>query len=121
LGKKMNDYVNSFVVGARGKMKNNELLEEIKKFLTIEKTKRLDTDKREKAKQQALKAKSKPSAEKTSKSAPTPSVQIGSRVKIDNSKNLATVEAIDSKAKTATVVSGALRFTMPLERLTVII
>jgi hypothetical protein len=119
LGKKMNDYVNSFVVGARGKMKNNELLEEIKKFLTIEKTKRLDAVKREKAKQQALKA--KPNVVKTSKIAPAPSIQIGSRVKIDNSKNLATVEAIDSKAKTATVVSGALRFTFPLERLTVII
>jgi DNA mismatch repair protein MutS2 len=121
LGKKMNDYVNSFVVGARGKMKNTELLEEIKKFLTIEKTKRLDAVKREKTKQQALKAKPKPNVEKASKSAPAPSIQIGSRVKIDNSKNLATVEAIDSKTKTATVISGALRFTMPLERLTVII
>ena len=50
-----------------------------------------------------------------------PIIQIGSRVKIDKSKNLGTVEAIDTKNKTAVVVSGILKFTMPLDRLTVII
>jgi DNA mismatch repair protein MutS2 len=121
LGKKMNDYLNSFVVGARGKTANTALMEDIKKFLTIEKTKRLEAVKREKAKTLANKAKAKPNNNKEAKIIPSPSIQIGSRVKIDKSKNLGTVEAIDLKNKTAVVVSGILKFTMPLDRLTVII
>lgn len=121
LGKKMNEFVNAFVVGARGKTKNALLLDEVKKFMTIEKTKRLEAAQKEKAKTQSNKPKTKLISEKKPKSAPALVIQIGSRVKIDNSKNLATVEAIDAKTKSATVVSGALRFTMPLDRLTVII
>jgi DNA mismatch repair protein MutS2 len=121
LGKKMNDYVNNYVVGARGKTKNTVLFEELKKFLTIEKTKRLESVKKEKAKTQNNKVKTKPQVEKEVNNTPRPSIQIGSRVKIDNSKNLGTVEAIDIKNKTAVVVSGILKFTMPLDRLTVIL
>jgi DNA mismatch repair protein MutS2 len=121
LGKKMNDYVNNYVIGARGKTKNTVLFEELKKFLTIEKTKRLESVKKEKAKAQNNKVKTKPKAETEVNNTPTPSIQIGSRVKIDKSKNLGTVEAIDTKNKTAVVVSGILKFTMPLDRLTVII
>lgn len=121
LGKKTNDYINNYVVGARGKSKNTELLEEIKRFLTIEKTKRLEFIKKENAKVESNKNKGKPNAEKAPKNKLTPQIQIGGRVKIDNSKNLATVESIDTKNKTAIVVSGILKFTMPLDRLTVII
>jgi DNA mismatch repair protein MutS2 len=121
LGKKMNDYVNNYVIGARGKTKNTVLFEELKKFLTIEKTKRLESVKKEKAKAQNNKVKTKPQVEKEVNNTPMPIIQIGSRVKIDKSKNLGTVEAIDTKNKTAVVVSGILKFTMPLDRLTVII
>lgn len=121
LGKKMNDYVNTYVVGARGKTKNTALFEELKKFLSIEKTKRLEAVKKEKAKTLSNKVKTKPNAGKEEQKSPSPSIQIGSRVKIDKSKNLGTVEAIDTKNKTAVVVSGILKFTMPLDRLTVII
>ena len=121
LGKKMNDYVNNYVIGARGKTKNIVLFEELKKFLTIEKTKRLESVKKEKAKAQNNKVKTKPQVEKEVNNTPMPIIQIGSRVKIDKSKNLGTVEAIDTKNKTAVVVSGILKFTMPLDRLTVII
>lgn len=120
LGKKTNDFVNTYSLGTRGKASNNILFEEVKKFFTIEKTKRLEATKKEKA-PIGNKAKSKENQEKALKTVPAPALEIGSRVKIDKSKNLATVEAIDTKAKTATVVSGALRFTMPIERLTVII
>lgn len=121
LGKKMNDYVNNYVIGARGKTKNTVLFEELKKFLTIEKTKRLESVKKEKAKVQNNKVKTKPKAETEVNNTTMPIIQIGSRVKIDKSKNLGTVEAIDTKNKTAVVVSGILKFTMPLDRLTVII
>lgn len=121
LGKKMNEFVNAFVVGARGKTKNALLLDEVKKFMTIEKTKRLEAAQKEKAKTQSSKPKTKLISEKAPKSAPALVIQIGSRVKIDNSKNLATVEAIDVKTKMATVVSGALRFHMPMGRLKVIL
>lgn len=121
LGKKMNEFVNAFVVGARGKTKNALLLDEVKKFMTIEKTKRLEAAQKEKAKTQSSKPKTKLISEKAPKSAPALVIQIGSRVKIDNSKNLATVEAIDVKTKMATVVSGALRFQMPMGRLKVIL
>jgi hypothetical protein len=77
--------------------------------------------KKEKAKAQNNKVKTKPQVEKEVNNTPMPIIQIGSRVKIDKSKNLGTVEAIDTKNKTAVVVSGILKFTMPLDRLTVII
>jgi hypothetical protein len=121
LGKKLNEYVNNYTVGARGKTKNTALFEEIKKFITIEKTKRLEAVKKEKLMLQNNKAKNKPNSQKETKPEQVQPILVGARVKIDKSKNLGTVEAIDSKNKTAVVVSGILKFTMPLDRLTVII
>lgn len=129
LGKKLNEFINGYTLGARGKAKNAEVLEEVKKFIAIEKTKRVDLVNKEK--QEKEKAKASTPQKKTNKSGnknnqvhvdeQAQPIVIGSRVKIDNSKNLATVESIDEKGKMAVVVSGALKFTMPLERLTVII
>jgi DNA mismatch repair protein MutS2 len=121
LGKKLNEYVNNYTVGARGKTKNTALFEEIKKFITIEKTKRLEAVKKEKLMLQNNKAKNKPNSQKETKPEQVQPILVGARVKIDKSKNLGTVEAIDTKNKTAVVVSGILKFTMPLDRLTVII
>ena len=127
LGKKLNEFVNNYTLGARGKVKNAAVLDEVKKFIAIEKTKRVDLinkEKQEKEKANLGRKKVNNTNTKISKIHIDDQAQpilVGSRVKIDNSKNLATVESIDEKAKMAVVVSGALKFTMPLERLTAMI
>ena len=129
LGKKLNEFVNDYTLGAKGKAKNAAVLEEVKKFIAIEKTKRIELINKEK--QEKEKAKAASMQQKSGKNnvrkakihvdEQAQPVVVGSRVKIDQSKNLATVESIDEKGKMAVVVSGALKFTMPLERLTVMV
>lgn len=120
LGKKLHEFINSYGLGARSKTKNSAVLEELKKFITIEKTKRENLIKAEKAKRDVQKMNATKTVKpKTNQKIDAP-IAVGARVKIDNSKNLATVEAIDHKTKTATVVSGALRFNLPIARLQVI-
>ncbi len=131
LGKKLNEFVNGYTLGARGKAKNASVLEEVKKFIAIEKTKRTEIINAEKEKIEKLKNQNRPANKKGNKTndknlnvhadEQAQPILVGSRVKIDNSKNLATVESIDEKGKMAVVVSGALKFTMPLERLKVMV
>jgi len=115
-------------LGAKGKVKNAAVLEEVKKFIAIEKTKRTELINKEREEKE--KAKNATAPKKGTKTNPKNKIHVdeqaqpvlvGSRVKIDNSKNLATVESIDEKGKMAVVVSGALKFTMPLERLKVMV
>ncbi len=120
LGKKLNEFINSYGLGVRSKTKNTEIFDDLKKFLTIEKTKRENLIKVEKAKKAAQKSNPKKTAKPNNSQEKVTPIVVGARVKIDNSKNLATVEAIDQKTKTATVVSGALRFNLPMDRLRVI-
>lgn len=128
LGKKLNEFINAYALGARGKAKNAVLLEEVKKFIAIEKTKRVELTNKEKLEKKKAKPANSPGKSvknngenKIHLDKQAQPVVVGSRVRIDKSKNLATVESIDEKGKTAVVVSGSLKFTLPLDRLTVVV
>jgi DNA mismatch repair protein MutS2 len=99
-GRKMDAFIEKFKVGKNAKNTNKIVLDEVVQFLAIEKTKRLDAIEKERLKEEAL-LKSKTSI-KPRKARPKETeipIIVGSRVKIDNNKEVGTVvELSDNEA-----------------------
>ena len=116
-GKKMVSFIEKFNVRSRKKDANNPLLEEIKKYLTVEKSKIEDLALSEKLKAQA--AAKKPKKKKPQKPEEDPyqrhKITIGSSVKLISTKQSGTVEAID--AEIITVAFGFLRMKVERDKL----
>lgn len=118
-GKKMSQFIQNYPSKTKGKQ--NEHLKEVKKYITIEKSK-IDAALRKEQEAQRLKeAQSKANKNKKRKRIGVPKekpVAIGVRAKIKNTKQVGEVISIDGKE--ATVAFGNLRAKVKLESLQVI-
>lgn len=118
-GKKMSQFIHDYP--SKSKAKQTEYFKELKKYVTIEKSK-IDTAIRkaqeaERAKQEKLQLKSKKQKRKQVE-APKKPIEIGSTVKLKNSRQGGKVLAIDGKE--VTVVFGNLKAKVKAEKLIVI-
>jgi DNA mismatch repair protein MutS2 len=113
----MLSYVDRFIVKSRKKDVNASLLEEVKKYLTVEKTKIEEALRIEKLKAQAnLKPSKKPKANKPEKDPyERHKIAIGSTVKLISTKQSGTVEAMDGD--NITVTFGFLRMKVEKDKL----
>jgi DNA mismatch repair protein MutS2 len=101
-GRKMQSFIDQFVTKGKG-TQNKPLLEEVKKFITVEKTKIEDAKRAEE-----LKIKS--AAKKQTKKKPKPEldlIKVGSLVKLVGGKQSGTVIELDGK--NATVAFGVFK------------
>lgn len=115
LGKKMQGFIDNYITNSRKKTVNDKLVEEVKKFLAVEKSKI------EAAKQEARKKVNKPSKVKVQKYIPKKDefhrdkIKVGSRVKIIATRQIGTVEELDKT--TATVTFGFARMKVDISKL----
>lgn len=118
-GKKMSQFIQNYP--SKSKAKQNDLLKEVKKYITIEKSK---IDAAIKKEQDALKLKEAQSKANQSKKRKRPQqkvekpLKVGVRAKIKNTKQIGEVISIDGKE--ATVAFGNLRAKVKVESLIVI-
>lgn len=113
-GKRMDQFIADFKMKA--KAKNQDLFEEIKKYITIEKTKLLEAEKKKLEKQRELERQRK--APKNRKYKAKPSVNpivVGSRVKLKTTRQIGEVLAIEGKE--ATVAFGVFKTKVDLSKL----
>lgn len=116
-GKKLSAFIDKFVTRSRKKDVNQPLFEEIRKYLTVEKSKLEDADRKEKL----IKASqsNKPKKKKIQKPEMDPyqrhKIVVGSSVKLISTKQSGTVESIEGE--TLTVTFGFLRMKVEREKL----
>jgi len=116
-GKKLSSFIDKFVTRSRKKDVNQPLFEEIRKYLTVEKSKLEDTDRKEKL----IKASqsNKPKKKKIQKPEMDPyqrhKIVVGSSVKLISTKQSGTVESIEGEILTVTF--GFLRMKVEREKL----
>ncbi len=116
-GKKMLSFIDQFVVKSRKKDVNSPLLEEVKKHLTVEKTKIEEAKRIEKLKAQVNQKPSKKPKANNSEKDPYErhKIAIGSSVKLISTKQSGTVEAMDGE--NITVTFGFLRMKVEKDKL----
>jgi DNA mismatch repair protein MutS2 len=116
-GKKLTGFIDKFVTRSRKKDVNQPLFEEIRKYLTVEKSKLEDADRREKLIKAAQSP--KPKKKKILKPEEDPyqrhKIIVGSSVKLISTRQSGTVESIDGE--NITVVFGFLRMKVEREKL----
>jgi DNA mismatch repair protein MutS2 len=116
-GKKMLGYIDRYTTRSRKKDINHALLEEVRKYLAMEKSKIEDQQKSEKLKAQALSL--KPKKKKVQKPEEDPhqrhKITIGSTVRLIATKQNGTVENLDGEQ--VTVSFGFLRMKVEKEKL----
>ena len=113
-GKRMDQFVSDFKMGK--KAKNQELFEEIKKYITIEKTKILTAEKKRIEKQKELdRQRNAPKNRKYTAKATQSPIVVGSRVKLKTTRQIGDVLAIDGKE--ATVAFGVFKTKVDLNKL----
>jgi DNA mismatch repair protein MutS2 len=116
-GKKLSGFIDKFVTRSRRKDINQPLFEEIRKYLTVEKSKLEDADRKEKLIKAAQS--SKPKKKQIQKPETDPyqrhKIAVGSSVKLISTKQSGTVESIDGE--NITVVFGFLRMKVEREKL----
>jgi len=116
-GKKLSAFIDKFVTRSRKKDVNQPLFEEIRKYLTVEKSKLEDADRKEKL----IKASqsTKPKKKKILKPEMDPyqrhKIVVGSSVKLISTKQSGTVESIEGEILTVTF--GFLRMKVEREKL----
>jgi DNA mismatch repair protein MutS2 len=106
-GRKLVQYVESYNL----RTKNKELLDEVKKYLAMEKTKIEDARKQKSIQKSIIKEKE----EKVTKERRTGSIKMGSLVKLENTKQTGTV--IDLEKGQATVAIGVFKTKVDVNRL----
>jgi DNA mismatch repair protein MutS2 len=111
-GKKMVGFIDRYTIKSRKKDVNNGLLEEIRKYVAIEKSKQEDQTQVKKLKEKAKKPPTKKQEAKRKDEYQQHQIVIGSTVKLIATRQTGTVEAIDGDA--VTVVFGFIR--MKVER-----
>lgn len=116
-GKKLSSFIDRYVTRSRKKDANQALFEEIRKYLTVEKSKLEDADRKEKLMKaaQAPKAKKKKIQKPEEDPYQRHKIIVGSSVKLISTKQSGTVEAIDGE--TITVTFGFLRMKVEREKL----
>ena len=116
-GKKLSAFIDKFVTRSRKKDVNQPLFEEIRKYLTVEKSKLEDADRKEKLMKAALVPITK--KKKVQKPETDPyqrhKIVVGSSVKLISTKQSGTVESIEGE--TLTVTFGFLRMKVEREKL----
>jgi len=116
-GKKLSAFIDKFVTRSRKKDVNQPLFEEIRKYLTVEKSKLEDADRKEKLMKAAQSP--KPKKQKVQKPEMDPyqrhKIMVGSSVKLISTKQSGTVESIDGEILTVTF--GFLRMKVEREKL----
>jgi DNA mismatch repair protein MutS2 len=116
-GKKLSGFIDKFVTRSRKKDINQTLFEEIRKYLTVEKSKLEDASRKEKLIKAAQSP--KPKKKKIQKPETDPyqrhKIVVGSSVKLISTKQSGTVESIDGE--NITVVFGFLRMKVEREKL----
>ncbi len=116
LGKKMQGFIDGYILNSRKKTVNDKLVSEVKKFLAVEKSK-LETAKLEVKNIKAQKSKNK----NVKKSAPKVDehqrnkIKVGSRVRMISTRQIGTVEEIDKT--NVTVSFGFARMKVDLAKL----
>jgi len=116
-GKKMRQFIGRYLLHSKKKNANKALLDEVKKYISIEKTKEEDAQILEKIKRE----KAKPTVAKKKKTAPVvdenqqAKIKLGSQVKMINSKQTGIVDEIN--ANLVTVVFGSMRVKVEKEKL----
>jgi len=106
-GRKLVQYIESYNL----RTKNKELLDEVKKYLAMEKTKIEDARKQKSIQKSIIKEKE----EKKTKERRTGSIKVGSLVKLENTKQTGTV--IDLEKGQATVAIGVFKTKVDVNRL----
>ena len=116
-GKKMLSFIERFNTNSRKKEVNLPLLEEVKKYLAVEKARVEDAEKALKLREDALSK--KPKKKKAVKPEKDPYqrhlIKVGSQVKLISTKQSGTVESIDGEM--VTVAFGFLRMKVEREKL----
>ena len=111
-GKKMVGFVDRYVTKTRKKEANSPLLEEIKKYIAIEKSKQEDQNQVKKLKEKAKKPQPKKLEQKKIDEYQQHKIVVGSTVKLISTRQTGTVESVDGDA--VTVAFGFIR--MKVER-----
>ena len=96
LGKKMQGFIDGFILNSRKKTVNEKLISEVKKFLAVEKSK-VETAKQE-AKRAKTQSRKKPKEKKylpKKDEHHRDKIKVGSRVRIISTRQIGTVEEID--------------------------
>lgn len=100
-GTKLDTYINRFNMNSKSKTVNNELLQDIKKYLAVEKLKRDEVARAEKLKAEAKVKKKKVKIEKPEQDPhQRHKIELGSTVKLIDTKKSGTVESIDNEMVT---------------------
>lgn len=114
-GKKLTQFIDRYILNTRKKSLNDNLLEEIRKYIAVEKSKIEDSKRKEKmAKKPVVKKKSQkqvPVKDEFQRA----NIKVGSRVKLIATKQIGTVEEIHNS--TITVSFGFLRMKVDLDKL----
>lgn len=118
-GKKMAGFVDKFKVGRNAKNVNRELIEDVVRFLAVEKTKIVEAIEAERMKAQAELA-SKTFKKPTKAKAKIQEIPllVGSRVKIESNKEVGTV--IEISGTEVLVAFGMMRVKVPINRIVVV-
>ncbi len=107
-GTKFDSYVNRYNMNTKNKGANNDLLQEIKKYIAVEKLKRDDVARSEKLKAEAkLKIKKKKIEKPEEDPYQRHKIIVGSTVKLIDTKKSGTVESLDGE--NATVLFGFMK------------
>ncbi len=118
-GKKMAGFVDKFKVGKNAKNVNRELIEDVVRFLAVEKTKIVEAIEAERMKAQAeLASKTFKKPTKAKAKAQEIPLLVGSRVKIESNKEVGTV--IEISGTEVLVAFGMMRVKVPINRIVVV-
>lgn len=116
-GQKMRQYIDRYLLNSKRKDANKALMEDVRKYISVEKTKIEETKIAERLKQEVLKqskakkVKQKPVMDEYHRD----KIRVGSMVKMIDSRQNGTVEEINGNL--ATVVFGIMRVKVELEKL----
>jgi len=118
-GKKMAGFVDKFKVGKNAKNVNRELIEDVVRFLAVEKTKIVEAIEAERLKAQAeLASKTFKKPRKAKATEQEIPLLVGSRVKIETNKEVGTV--IEISGTEVLVAFGMMRVKVPRSRIVVV-
>ncbi|NNC83708.1 MAG: DNA mismatch repair protein MutS [Flavobacteriales bacterium] len=114
-GKKMHQFIDAYTLGRA----NKELLNEVKKFLTIEKTKLEEARKlKDRKEKSAAKSRARKERERRRKNKVKKPVKVGSTVRLEKSNQRG--EVIELKGSEAVVMFGSFKTKVGLEKLVVV-
>ncbi|MDX2360951.1 MAG: DNA mismatch repair protein MutS [Crocinitomicaceae bacterium] len=114
-GKKLTTYIDKYNINTRKKSINDSLVDEIKKYIAVEKSKLVEAKNIAKAKKISPKSKKKGKAKKEDDIYNRDKIVIGSRVKLIATKQVGSVEEINGKD--VTVAFGFIRMKVDLNKL----